>query len=153
MSNALKQGIRTLGFLAEAPRSAAEVARHLNVERTTAWRILKVLIEQGWVRQGTGPTPFSLDVTELYRLAGIGHEHQALPGLVTPALTRIRDRLGESAVLGVPSRSSMVYLVYVPSLNPVMVREAVGWVRPMHASALGKAYLSGLAEAELEETI
>ncbi len=150
MSNALKQGLRAIEFLAEAPRSAADVAKYLSVDRSTGWRILQVLVEHGWIRQDSGPAPFSLNVSHLYRLAGNGHEHLALPGLVTPTLTRIRDRVGESAVFGVPSGNSMVYLKLVPSLHVVTVREALGSVRPMHASALGKAYLSALSSSEFE---
>ena len=153
MSNALRHGLRALEFLAQAPRSAADVARHLNVDRSTGWRTLQVLREYGWVKQEAGPAPFSLNVTHLYAMAGNGHQHLALPGLVTPALTRIRDQSGESAVLGVPSGSSMVYLALVSSLYAVTVREGVGSVRPMHASALGKAYLSGLDGNELEDTL
>ncbi|HZS87268.1 MAG TPA: IclR family transcriptional regulator [Chloroflexota bacterium] len=153
MSNALKQGLRTIEYLAEGPRSAADVARYLGVDRSTGWRILQALIESNWVRQESGPSPFVLNVAHLYALAGNGHEHQALPVLVTPALTRIRDQLGESAVLGVPSRTVMVYLVHVPSQHAVTVREGVGSTRPMHASALGKAYLSALGDAELEEAL
>lgn len=153
MSRALTQGLQTLELLAEAPRSAADVARHLNVDRSTSWRILQALIEHGWVRQDAETRSFALDVTHLYALAGNGHEHLPLPQLITPTLERIRDRLGESAVLGVPSGSSMVYLVYTPSSHAVAVREAVGSVRPMHASALGKAYLSALNDDELSSAL
>jgi DNA-binding IclR family transcriptional regulator len=153
MSKALTQGLQTLELLAEAPRTAADVARHLCVDRSTGWRILQTLSEHGWVRQDPDAKSFSLNVTHLYTLAGNGHEHLALPGLILPMLERVRDRLGESAVLGVPSGSSMVYLVYAPSRHAVGVRESVGSVRPMHASALGKAYLSALDGAELENAL
>lgn len=153
MSRALAQGLQALELLAGAPRSAADVARHLCVDRSTGWRILQVLSEHGWVRQDPESRSFSLNVTHLYALAGNGHEHLALPSLIMPTLERIRDRLGESAVLGVPSGSSMVYLVYAPSRHAVGVREAVGSVRPMHASALGKAYLSALDPEELEKAL
>jgi len=153
MSNALRHGLKALEYVARQPRSAADVARYLSVDRSTGWRILQVLVEDGWINQGSNKLPFSLNVSRLYELAGNGHEHLDLPGLVTPTLTRIRDRVGESAVLGVPSGSSMVYLVLVSSRHPVTVREGVGWVRPMHASALGKAYLSALADSHLEEAL
>lgn len=110
-------------------------------------------MEHGWVRRESGPTPFSLNVSHLYELAGNSHEHLSLPGLVMPTLIRLRDRLGESAVLGVPTGSSMVYLAFAPSLHAVTVREAVGSARPMHASAFGKAYLSALSTQELEEAL
>jgi len=153
MSKALTQGLQTLEFLAAAPRTAADIARHLGVDRSTGWRILQTLSEHEWVRQDTETKSFSLNVTHLYALAGNGYEHLALPNLIMPLLERIRDRLGESAVLGVPSSSSMVYLVYAPSHHAVGVRESVGSVRPMHASALGKAYLSALDSAELENML
>jgi IclR family acetate operon transcriptional repressor len=153
MSKALKQGLQTLELLAEAPRTASDVARHLKVDRSTGWRILQVLMEHGWVQQDVEAKAFALNVTHLYALAGNGHEHLALPGLIMPTLERIRDRLGESAVLGVPSGASMVYLVYAPSRHAVAVREAVGSVRPLHASALGKAYLSALDSCELESAL
>src|SRR2546430_2665393 len=121
MSKALKQGLQTLELLAEAPRTAADVARHLNVDRSTGWRLLQALSEHGWVRQDPEAKAFSLNVTHLYALAGNGHEHLALPGLIMPMLERIRDRLGESAMLGVPSGSSMVYLGYAPTRHPVAV--------------------------------
>lgn len=153
MANTLRHGVRIIELLAQRPCSTSEVARHLQVDRSTARRLLQVLIEYGWVTPGSGTALFSLNVTHLYALAGNGHERQALPGLVMPTLTRIRDRVGESAALGVPSGSSMVYMVYASSHHAVTVREAVGSVRPMHASALGKAYLSALSEADLEQAL
>lgn len=153
MSKALTQGLQALELLAVAPRTSADIAHHLGVDRSTGWRILQALSEHNWVRQDPETKSFSLNVTHLYALAGNGHEHLALPRLIMPMLERIRDRLGESAVLGVPSSSSMVYLVYAPSRHAVGVRESVGSVRPMHASALGKAYLSALDDADLETAL
>src|SRR5258707_450062 len=105
MSKALTQGLQTLELLAEAPRTAADIARHLGVDRSTGWRILQALSERDWALQDPETKSFSLNVTHLYALAGNGHEHLALPSLIMPMLERIRDRLGESAVFGVPSNS------------------------------------------------
>ena len=70
MSKALTQGLQTLEFLAAAPRTAADIARHLGVDRSTGWRILQTLSEHEWVRQDTETKSFSLNVTHLYALAG-----------------------------------------------------------------------------------
>ena len=46
MSKALEHGLTALELLAQGPKSAAEIAQHLSVDRTTGWRILRVLVEQ-----------------------------------------------------------------------------------------------------------
>ena len=44
----------------------------------------------------------------------------------------------------------MVYLAFFPSSHPITLREQLGLVRPMHCSAIGKAYLSALEPADLD---
>lgn len=153
MSKALEHGLTALELLAQGPKSAAEIAQHLSVDRTTGWRILRVLAAHGWAREDPRLKVFQLNVPRLYALAGNGHEHPSLPSVIAPVLERIRDRSGEAAVLGVPSGNAMVYLHYVASRHAVSVREAIGSVRPMHASALGKAYLSALEPEDLERAL
>ena len=56
-------------------------------------------------------------------------------------------------MLAVPARGSMVYAALFPSKQVLGIREQLGALRPMHCSAVGKAYLSGLKDAELEEEL
>ena len=67
---------------------------------------------------------------------------------MSPVLTRLQEQSGEASVLGVPANGAMVYVSFHPSQHPVAVREAVGTTRPMHASALGKAFLAALEPDE-----
>ena len=60
---------------------------------------------------------------------------------------------GEASLLAVPARGTMVYAVFFPSAHLLGVRERLGATRPMHCSAVGKAYLSGLDERSLEEEL
>ncbi len=53
-------------------------------------------------------------------------------------------------MLGVPANGIMVYLAYLPSRYAVAVHERIGTTRPIHCSALGKAYLSALDGATLD---
>jgi DNA-binding IclR family transcriptional regulator len=68
-------------------------------------------------------------------------------------LAALRDRHGEAVVQAVPADLSMVYVAFVASAHPVAVQEGLGTVRPMHASALGKAYLSGLGAPALDREL
>jgi DNA-binding IclR family transcriptional regulator len=144
----LRRGLRALEELAVRPRTAAELARDLGVNRSTALRLLLELDAAGYVVRNGGSKRFSTSVERLYRLIASRDDHWDWAELVDSALVAIRDEYGEAAMQAVPAGGSMVYLAFFPSTHPVAVREQIGTVRPMHCSALGRAYLSALdAEA------
>jgi DNA-binding IclR family transcriptional regulator len=70
--------------------------------------------------------------------------------LINQMLSRIRDETGDSTIFGVPSEQNMTYLGYYATRQVVSLSEGVGAIRPIHCSALGKAYLSALPTADLE---
>ena len=132
------------------PQTAAELARALGVNRSTALRLLQELEAAGYVTRDGASKRFSTVVERLYALVASHDDHSDWTELVHPVLASMRDDLGEAAMQAVPANGSMVYLALVPSLHPVAVRERIGTVRPMHSSALGKAYLSALDPKSLD---
>ena len=144
----LRRGLTVLEFLSSGAASGASVARELGVNRSTAMRLLQELEEAGYVSRPDGRR-FELSTSRLLRLA-------ARPGsidgteAVQELLATLREDYGEATVLGAPSHDSMVYISFYPSRHAVAVREQMGTTRPMHASALGKAYLSALDSEVLE---
>ena len=77
-------------------------------------------------------------------------DHPDWSKVVDPMLSDLRDEFGEAAIMGVPANGTMVYLAFFPSVHLVAVRERLGTTRPMHCSALGKAYLSALDDRALD---
>ena len=53
-------------------------------------------------------------------------------------------------MFAVPARDRMLYAAFFPTGHPIGVQESIGSVRPMHASAVGKAYLSALGAQTLD---
>jgi len=149
----LRRGLHALEALALRPHTAAELARQLGVNRSTALRLLQELEAIGYVSRDGPSKRFSLAVERLYGLIASRDDHWDWAELVDSALVRIRDEFGEAAMQAVPAGESMVYLSFFPSTHPVAVREQIGTVRPMHSSALGKAYLSALDQAALEAEV
>jgi IclR family acetate operon transcriptional repressor len=80
-------------------------------------------------------------------------DHADLSEVIDPSLREIRDEFREGTILAVPSGDSMVYLEFFPSDHILAVREAIGAIRPMHCSAVGKAYLSALEPGVLQEVV
>lgn len=136
--------LRSLELLASGPLSAAELARRLGVNRSTALRMMSELIGAGYVSRDPVTKRFAIEPSRLLDLVAGPAPHANWSQVVDPVLAEIRDKTGESTILGVPARQTMVYIAFFATFHAIAISERVGTVRPMHCSALGKAYLSAL---------
>lgn len=146
----LARGFRTLELLATGDMTAAQVAAELGVSRSTALRLLMALRETSYVTRREDTKQFGLVAHRFYELATRRPDHADWHEAITLALSGVRDTCGEATMLAVPANGAMVYLEFFPSVEAIAVREQLGTVRPMHSSAIGKAYLSSLSDPELE---
>jgi DNA-binding IclR family transcriptional regulator len=149
----LRRGLRSLDIVARGAATASEVARKLGVNRSTALRILQELEAAGYVVRTAGGMRYAIASERLFELAAADDAAADISEVIHPMLVELRDAHGEATMFAVPARGRMVYLVFLSSPHPVSVRERIGTVRPLHASALGKAWLSGLPATAREEQI
>jgi DNA-binding IclR family transcriptional regulator len=149
----LRRGLRVLDELAVEPQSAADVARTLGINRSTALRLLGELEQSGYVTRDAATKRYANVFERLYGLVASHNDHWDWIELIHPVLSSLRDAFGEAAVQAVPASGSMVYIAFFPSVHPIAVRERLGTVRPMHCSALGKAFLSGLEADDLDREL
>ena len=149
-TSAIARAIRVIELLAEQPRSASEMARATGVNRSTALRLLQELESTGYVARDAVTKHFSTVPARFFALVASHEDHADWSEAIDPVLANLRDESGEATMLGVPANGAMVYLAYFPSTHLVAVREQLGTVRPMHASALGKAFLAALPPAALD---
>ena len=148
--SAVARVFRTLELLADTPRTPSELARELGVDRSSALRLLRQLIATGYVRRDDVDQRYRCVGTRFMSFVSSAPDHADLSDLVDPVLRELRLRYGEASLLAVPARGHMVYAVFFPSSQLLGVRERLGAVRPMHCSAVGKAYLSALDDDALE---
>jgi DNA-binding IclR family transcriptional regulator len=128
-------------------------ARELDMDRSTALRLLRQLAATEYVTRDPVARRYATVGARLLRLVSQAPDHADLSELVDPILRSIRAQYGEATMLAVPARGSMVYAAFFPSKQVLGIREQLGAVRPMHCSAVGKAYLSGLNDTELDEEL
>ena len=146
----VRRAFAALESLADGPRSAADIARSLGVNRSTALRLMSELQALGYVRRDPADKRYSSVAARFYPLIGSQVDHADWSEFVDPVLAELRDEFGEAAIMGVPANGTMVYLAFFPSVHLVAVRERLGTTRPMHCSALGKAYLAALDDRALD---
>lgn len=147
------RALAALEELAIAPRTAAEIARRFEVNRSTSLRLLKELELGGYVSRDPVTLRYQILPQRFYAFTSNHEDDPDVITMVNPLLKRLREKSGEASMLGVPTPNFMVYMAYYPSVHAVGVRERIGTVRPMHTSALGKAYLSTLEPERLNQEV
>src|SRR5262249_52961519 len=127
------------------------LARATAMPRSTVSRTLQTLADSRLVDE-LGPGGGWVLGYELVRLARAADPHRALIESARPALQRLRDDAGESALLAVPiGRPAMEIVAQLDAAHRVGVANWVGTDVPLYASSAGKLILAQLDETELAE--
>lgn len=135
---------------ARQPVGVSELARSLDLPKTTVQRGLKALESAGWIRLGEGqPTRWVLTAKPL-AMARHTSARGGLREAVMAAMERLREETQETIHLAVLEADRMVLVERLDS--PMVVRSSypLGFSSPVHASSTGKAYLSRLDVEEIE---
>jgi DNA-binding IclR family transcriptional regulator len=147
------RSLAVLEELAIAPQTAAEIARRFDVNRSTSLRLLKEMELGGYVCRDPTTLQYRVLPHRFYSFVENSEDHRDIIKIVNPLLASLGEQTAEATMLGVPAPNSMVYMAYHPSAHAVAVRERIGTVRPIHSSALGKAYLSTLTPEQLDQEL
>lgn len=141
-------GILELLALRSSGESLTNISRELGAPKTSLVGLLKGLQQVGYVvRAG-----------DLYRLgpAADAFAMSLIPGrgfvaLAQPLLRELARKTGETALLGVPTPAgdNAIYVDRVESENPVRYTVAVGELRELHCSAVGKCVLAFSGEERI----
>jgi DNA-binding IclR family transcriptional regulator len=149
-TKSLGRAATLLRAVAEQPAgaSASALARATGLPRSTVARTLATLADVGFVEEA--PAGWVLG-HELVRLGRAADPHRRIVDAALPALARLRDDTGESALLAVPrGRPGMAILLQLDPERHVGVANWVGEEVPLHASSAGKLILAELSGDELD---
>jgi len=150
----LRRGLRVLGVLRQAGAAGmhvVDIARAAGMQRSTAYRYLDVLVQEGYaLRESDAPR---WRVAELgVMMAGDPHA-QAVRGL-RPVLRQISDISGDSAFLICRAGNDSLCLHREVGNYPVQVLAVtVGHRQPLGVGAAGLALLAALPPGESDEVI
>ncbi|MFC4946694.1 IclR family transcriptional regulator [Pseudonocardia sp. GCM10023141] len=126
------------------PRAAmgvSELAKVVSVPKSTAHRLLVVLIESGYVCRVGDKYALSTRAFELGNQVAVARAN-GLRDRAMPVLTELYAQTREAVHLAVPVGSSVLYVEKLFGPESVRIDTAVGMRRPQHATALGKAMLA-----------
>jgi IclR family acetate operon transcriptional repressor len=139
---------------ARQPIGVADLARALDIPKSSTQRALITLQTAGWIRQvGGGSTDWV--VTAKARHVGRHASGElSLRDVAVPAMEELRRRTDETIHLTVPENlDHMVLIERLETSKPVRIFMQLGMNLPLHASANGKAVLAASPESAVEEYI
>lgn len=152
------QGVkRTLAVLEAVagfgrPVGVGELARQLDLPKSTVQRLLWALSEAGWIRSdGEEQTRWSLTSRALI-VGQQGSREGALREAALQPMRALRDLTGETVTLQVPGPDfTMVQIERVDSEQAVRTFVALGAKWPLSTTAGGLAYLANMPPAFVDE--
>jgi len=147
---ALERGLRLLGEFGGDSRtlSAPELARRLDLPRSTVFRLLTTLETMGFLERTGGGNEYRLGLAVLR----LGFEYLSsleLTELGQPLIARLCDEIRYPVNLVVRDQRSIVYVAKVTPPTPFASAVRVGTRLPAHATVLGRILLEDLSLAEL----
>ena len=126
-----------------------EIAALTDVPLPTVHRLLRTLVDRGYMRQMPN-RHYALG----FRLVPLGSAASSMVGADTEAvLGRLVDALGETANLAILSGSHAEYVAQVPSRHTMRMFTEVGRQVDLHCTGVGKALLGQLDDNRVREII
>jgi DNA-binding IclR family transcriptional regulator len=149
---ALQNGLAVLDMFSSERQTltVAEIARRLEIHKSTASRIASTLVSSGFLRAAHVGTGFQL-TGKLTRLGNLAASDTALSTAAMPYLRELVDALGETCHLGVLEGGEAVTAALVDGVHAVRLHSYVGKRSPAHCTALGKVLLADMPPAQLLE--
>lgn len=150
----VKRALNILGILRNHPDGlgVTEIANKLDVAKSTAFRLLYTLLEEGYVHKDEQTDRYRLGL-KLLQLGNEVAKSMDLRQVANPYLKRLADLTGETTHLAIYDKGEIVYIDKIESTATIRMYSQVGLRAPAHCTGLGKAILSCLPEEEIDDLI
>lgn len=148
------KALRVLDLVAQQGHalSLTEVASRLALPKTTTFRYLQTLAEAGFISHDRGRDRYGVG-PRFRALAAADDRLQAIVAAARSAMRELRRRFNETINLGVRAGAEIVYVRMVEANRSLRMQARVGQRHPLHSTALGKAILAFLPDAERDELL
>ena len=139
----LARGLQILDILEASSEgvSITEIAERLDIDKSSASRIMKTLANYGYADQSDHTRRYRLGP----RLVQLGQHllrKTSLRDQARPFLTKLVQRTNECAHVAILSQGRAFYLDLAESSASLRVAAGIGTLAPLHCTALGKVLLA-----------
>lgn len=143
MSETAEKAIRVLEVLStyDGPVRLVDLSRQLQMNKSTAYRLLEKLRQLGYVRQDEPNGRYMLTV-RMWEIGVRAFRRFDLRAWARPHLEEIRRATNETAVLAMLDGREVVIIDKIDSAQAIQSVSPLGSRTPLHCSSLGKALIA-----------
>lgn len=137
------KALQVLECLGEAQQelSLSQIARRVQLPKTSVFRYLHTLQEFGFVSHDAQTDRYRIGL-RLWELGQLTDERVRIREIALPFMRELGNRYKETVNLGVLDHDDIVYLEMVGSPHSLRTQAEVGSRNPVYSTALGKAILA-----------
>jgi len=126
----------------------AQLSKIVGLHTSTTFHMAKTMAAMGILRQQENGKSYHIGA-RLFGLAAGAADEAELVKLAQPMLAELAETTGENSHIAVPTPEGVVIIEKCDGSAQVRMNERIGSVRPLHATAIGKAVLSGRSDEEV----
>ena len=143
------KALRVLEHVAEKGHEVTltEVASELNLPKTTVFRYLQTLTVASFLRHDPARDRYGIGL-RFHTLAKADKSLQRLRSLAKPEMEELGRTFNETINLGILAGGHVVYIDMIEANRALRMQARIGDRHPVHSTALGKAMLAFLPEAQ-----
>lgn len=136
-------GLDILEMLANTDNEmgVTEIAQRISMAKASVFRHLSTLVDRGYLLQNPKTNRYHIGA-RFFLLSRAAPKKFDLVAIAKDAMENLRDRLGQTIVISLPSVRSVVVLATVRSENVIEIGVRPGSELSLHASAQGKIALA-----------
>ncbi len=140
----VSKALRVLEILADCPQGelgVTDIARRLGWHRTTVYRFMQTLVEEGYVKY----LPSSESYRLTFKLVGLANQlvnRLDIRQVVRPHLLELVERTQISGHLAILEESQVVFIDRIDCDKPLRTNFHIGRRGPAYATSIGKALLA-----------
>ncbi|MDD4315748.1 MAG: IclR family transcriptional regulator [Clostridia bacterium] len=142
MSKSLERGLQSLLFLSSKKSvGVTELAEELQVNKSTAFRVLETLRQFNMAEQNKSTSKYKLGPAVL-KLSEQLYKNLNIISIARPHMQRISEEVGESVHLCILSNDSAVVIEQIMTSSRLTVNAKIGNKEPLHSSSVGKCLIA-----------
>ncbi len=150
LNRTLSRGLEMLELLGEHPEGLElhQIAKVMQLPKSSALNLLHTLLTYKYVRKPDNSPRYQLGL-KLFEVGSAAVNHVDVTSVIRQYMADISRTCNETMHCGILSGLDVLYIDKMESTQSIRMSSHVGVRMPLHATAMGKAFLSCFTEDEV----